>query len=117
MVGVLSIGPSSERRANAQNVKLYHRISNTTTILYFNLYLYSGYAAHYVYMYMYIYIYVYVYMYIYMYIYIYVYIYIYIYVDKYKVQIHIDRVLDTVVERNSKNNDVTMMLQSFGNLI
>ena len=36
--------------------------------------------------------------------------YIYIYIDKYKVQIHIDRVLDTVVERNSKNKDKLWLL-------
>ena len=38
------------RRANARNVRLYyHRIGSTPTFLYFDLYLYSAYAAHYVY--------------------------------------------------------------------
>ena len=43
-------------------------------------------------------------------IYKYIYTYIYIYIDKYKVQINIDSVLDTVVERNSKNKDKLWLL-------
>ena len=51
---VSSVGPSSERnsnaRANARNVRLYYpSIGSTPTFLYFDLYLYAAYAAHYVY--------------------------------------------------------------------
>ena len=53
---VSSIGPSSERRANADEGPMLEtldytiRIGSTPTFLYFDLYLYSTYAAHYVYM-------------------------------------------------------------------
>ena len=41
---------SDELRANARNIRLYYiRIGSTPTFLYFDLYLYSAYAADYVY--------------------------------------------------------------------
>ena len=41
------------------------RIGSIPTFLYFDLYLYSAYAAHFVYLYIYIYMYIYMYIYIY----------------------------------------------------
>ena len=48
---VSSIGPSSEKNEGPMLETLDHtlRIGSTPTFLYFDLYLYSAYAAHYVY--------------------------------------------------------------------